>query len=358
MAVQSPESPSIGSPETQELMSLYSERGDDLMDIDIRAHELVAEKYLKTNRPHEAIKHLLRILPVKKQARRIKFTLATACLESGKYSDAEALFDDLLDEDVSDSLQPKIAARYGLVLFYRDKIQESMKRLHQAADRYPECAEAACYLGQVEASLHTPSPRAESLFVKAIRIDPLYVDARYQQARYFMNLNQFLRSRDSLRAILRIDPLHVKTHSRLGMAYYYLEEPEAAKKSYETALTLNPYDFNTHYNLGELYYTFYNDPNRAAREFKRALEIVPGHAEANFKTGLICLENQQNKEAARYLQKACKKEPSNVRFLLQLAVAYERLGMNDKALSAYQSIVQVDALNHIAQQKIKLLSSG
>jgi tetratricopeptide (TPR) repeat protein len=105
-----------------------------------------------------------------------------------------------------------------------------------------------------------------------------------------------------------------------------------AKKAYQTALALNPNDYNTHYNLGELSYTKYEDDTAALTEFKKNLEGNPAHAEANL--------------------------PKNVRVLLQLGVAYERLDMKDEALSIYRLILDIDAVNQVARQKIKLLSSG
>ena len=141
------------------------------------------------------------------------------------------------------------------------------------------------------------------------------------------------------------------------MAYYYLEDADMARKAYRTALALNPKDFNTHYNLGELLYTFYDDPRGALAEFADVLALDPNHAQANFKTGIICLENDQFKEAAKYLERARRSDPDNIRILLQLAVAYERLGLVRKALRTYEAVAEIDAVNEIARQKIRMLSS-
>jgi Flp pilus assembly protein TadD len=82
------------------------------------------------------------------------------------------------------------------------------------------------------------------------------------------------------------------------------------------------------------------------------------HPEANFKIGLICLNNNMAKEAVEYLKRALQSNGKDIRVLLQLGVAYERLGMKDDALAAYQAILNVDPLNRIALQKSKLLSSS
>lgn len=140
------------------------------------------------------------------------------------------------------------------------------------------------------------------------------------------------------------------------MVYYYLENKILAKKSYLTAIALNPKDFNTLYNLGELYYIAFGDTENALREYNATLKINPDHVDANFKVGLICLRNNMTKESIHYFRDALKTDPENVRILLQLGVAYEKIGDQEKALKVYQKIVGVDALNSIAIQKIKYLS--
>jgi tetratricopeptide (TPR) repeat protein len=62
------------------------------------------------------------------------------------------------------------------------------------------------------------------------------------------------------------------------------------------------------------------------------------------------------KESIRYFRNALKTDPDNVRILLQLGVAYEKIGDQEKALKAYQKVITVDELNSIAIQKIKYLS--
>jgi Tfp pilus assembly protein PilF len=134
-----------------------------------------------------------------------------------------------------------------------------------------------------------------------------------------------------------------------------LHQPYLAEKSYKTALAINPNDYNTHYNLGELYYTLFGDPKKALEEFKNTVQLKSNHVDANFKIGLISLENNLEKEAVTYFNKALQDAPNNTRIMMQLAVAYEKLGMQEDAVRVYQTILSYDALNDIALQKIKLL---
>ena len=69
------------------------------------------------------------------------------------------------------------------------------------------------------------------------------------------------------------------------------------------------------------------------------------------------MENNQYKEAIRFFKEANKHAPHNIRILLQMGVAYEKIGMKSEAISVYQSIHDLDKLNEVALQKLKLLSS-
>jgi tetratricopeptide (TPR) repeat protein len=341
-----------------EMYAYFEKKSRDLLPVDIEAHGFMAEYYLKNEQPQKAIDHILRILPLQKKDRGLMLKLATAYLQSGDYKSALEAFSQLEESDTADNLSASIAARKGLTLFYLGDIRASMEYLNKCVLTSPHSAEALCYLGQVEAATSNTPGKAEEYFKKSIRIDSNYVEAWYQLARYCMSQGDYPRSRGYLLKILEIEPLNAKTHARLGMSYYYLDEPEMAKKSYQTALALHPGDYNTHYNLGELYFTKYEDNAAALEEFKKTLTGNPSHAEANFRVGVICLGNNMTKEAVTYLEKAVELSPKNVRALLQLGVAYEKLELKDEALRCYRLVLEADPLSRVAAQKVKLLSKS
>ncbi len=346
-----------------DLSALFGSKNGDLLPIDIEAHEFAARMTKEEMNYDKTIKHLLRILSADPKNRKFRVELGTTYLKATEYGKAEALLRELDNEGIADSLTDPIMSRFGLALFYQGKIEESIAQLEKTVGAFPASKEAYCYSGQIEASINLNSEKAEKYLKKAIELDPKYSEALYQLARYYMNKPQasdadYNNARIYLQKQLDIEPLNAKVHSRLGMTYYYLHEPYLAEKSYSMALTLNENDYNTHYNLGELYYSQLNDRLKALEQFKKAAAIKRDHAEANFKIGLIALENQQYKEAIRFLQLANAQAPSNTRILLQLGVAYERLGMREDAIGAYTAILNLDALNDIALQKLKLMNTG
>jgi tetratricopeptide (TPR) repeat protein len=336
----------------------YEKKSKDLLPVDIEAHTFSANYYLKNDQPRKAIDHILRIIPLQKNNRGLQLDLSTAYLRAGSYDMALACFKKLADDGVTDSLSCAIEARLGLTLFYLGRLKESVEALDKCIAAHSHSAEALCYRGEVEAGVSGPPEKAQDFFCKAIASDSTYVEPWYQLARVYMNQGQYARARMSLLRVLDIEPLHIRAQSRLGMVYYYLDEPDMAKKSYLTALALNPADYNTHYNLGELYYSKYGDNKNALEEFKKTVAGDSLHREANFKIGLICLANNMTKEAIVYLNRSLSVDAKDIRILLQLGVAYEKLGMRDEAISSYNAILGMDPLNRIALQKSKLLSSS
>lgn len=70
------------------------------------------------------------------------------------------------------------------------------------------------------------------------------------------------------------------------------------------------------------------------------------------------MRNGMLKEAIRYFEQAVKNDQNNTRILLQLAVAYEKLELLDKAKETYHRILSIDDLNSIARQKIRLIAQS
>jgi tetratricopeptide (TPR) repeat protein len=347
-----------GTSAVSEMYGFFEKKSRDLLTIDIEAHDFIAQYYLTNDQPQKAIDHILRILPVQKTNRGLMLKLATAYMQSGDFRSALETFRKLEEVDTVDDVSASIAARKGLTLFYTGNAGASKECLDKCVKDFPKSAEALCYLGEVEAATSENSAKAESYFQKSLSVDSTFIESWYQYARFRMGKGDYAGSRAFLLKILEIEPLSAKTHARLGMSYYYLDQPDMAKKSYLTALALNPGDYNTHYNLGELYFTKYDDNASALEEFKKALAGNPRHAEANFRVGVICLGNGMIKEAIGYLEKAREASPKNIRVLLQLGVAYEKMEMKDEAIEMYRHILDIDPMNRAASQKIKLMGAG
>ena len=334
--------------------AIFTEDLTKVAKIDIDANFEIGLRYFQSNDCERAIPHLKRAAALRKNDPATRSLLADAYLEAGHYEHALDEYEYLLEHPLPDSLSSRICARQAICQFYNKEKTASLEALKRCTELFPSNAEGFCFLGQIEASQELPSDAALKNFNKAIALDSNYVEAWYQLARYYMETKEYARARVLLLRAIDLNPLHEKSQSRLGMAYYYLNNFDLATKAYQTALAINPADFNTRYNLGEVYYAL-GDSAHAMIEFNKTLECNPGHTEANFKQGLLLLANNMTKEAIIHFEQAAHTGGYNSRILIQLAVAYEKLGYKEKALTIYHTIVETDALNVIALQKIKLL---
>lgn len=344
-----------------DLETFYKRNSKNILPIDLEAHKQAA---LGDTSLKNKIHHLTRIISVEPNNYEMHLKLAEAYIEAGQYQKAENLFNEfmIIKKEKKESLPCNIESMYGLVLFYNGKFKQGHEKLISITSSSNACSESFCYLGQIEAAINRTEGKAEEYLKKALELDSTNIDAIYQLARYYMNRpdvdsTYYKIARKYLVEILAVEPLNVRAHSRLGMVYYYLDQPSLAEKSYLTALSLNNRDYNTRFNLGELYYTVYKDNQKALRQFKLALDLNPNHVDANFKSGLIMIENGQYKEAVNFLLTAHNNDPSFVRVLLQLAVAYEKLNLIDKAIDSYKKVLTLDELNDVALMKIRLLTN-
>jgi tetratricopeptide (TPR) repeat protein len=326
---------------------------------DINAHAFAAQRFLQSGRPGSALPHLRRIEAVAKDenaSTRAQYDIALAQVEIGDFGSAIETADRIMAK-VGDSLLPSLQVRKAIALYHVDRYEESSDLLKEVLKQNPNYAPALCFMGEMEAAAQTRSPTAERFFRRALEADSNYLETKYQFARYFENNGDYKNAHSFLLQTLDKEPLNVRAHARLGMIQYYWKNADLALKSYQTALALNPSDYNTLYNLGELYRTLLNDNENALKAFVAALEHNPTHSEANYKAGLVCVENEMFKEAIRYFEASLESDRKNVRRLLQLAAAYERINDRGTALSIYKEITDIDPLNSIAIRKIKYIES-
>jgi tetratricopeptide (TPR) repeat protein len=349
------------------------EKKRDVLPIDIEAHRLAAQSFLRTDQISAAIPHLTRLVSIDKYNRLYRRDLARAYMENGSYPKAMTLLEELAGEKEDDTLAESINALLGLALFYDGKTLESIEILDNAIWQYPNSAEAVCFRGQIESAVNSGTDSAVGYFKKALTLKPDYTEASYQWARFLMGkpdrkTADLDSARMRLMSILKLEPLNARAHARLGMVYYYLNQWSLAEKTYQTALMLNPGDYNTQYNLGELYYTTYWNSSdisqdkknelrlKALEKFKKTIEINDSHVDANFKIGLISLENDMLNDAILHFKKALKLDHENLRVLFQLGVTYEKQQRTKEALELYNSILDIDPINQAARQKVSLLS--
>ncbi len=327
--------------------------------IDIAAHKLSAK--LSGSNTGKRILHLERVVSADPYDALPQLKLAEAYLSLRDVEKASNRLSTLLEMDsLPDSVMIKGKGLYGLALCYKGDQEQGLSQLEDAIERHPESGLLYCYRGMAEKVSDPFSESAEEMFARARELDGDNPYILYQSSRHLMNRkdrtrDDLIKARRFLKQASEKEPFNPRIYGRLGMVYYYLDQPELAEKNYRNSLRINPGDYNTRFNLGDLYLFSLRDTVAALKEFKETVSLNPEHVMANFRIGLLLINNRMYKEAVEYLKAAREADPRNKRVMFQLAVCYERLDMKEDALRVYQDILEHDELNFIAKNKVKQL---
>ena len=113
------------------------------------------------------------------------------------------------------------------------------------------------------------------------------------------------------------------SHFNLGSYYLDRNEPGSALASFEIAITLRP-DVVMPYVNAAIAQARLGQNSAAEQSLRRALEIEPASAPANFNLGLLKAEEKDFPEAERYLRTALKADPAMPEAAYNLGVLLAR----------------------------------
>lgn len=86
-------------------------------------------------------------------------------------------------------------------------------------------------------------------------------------------------------------------------------------------------------------------PGDAIKKLKRAIELVPGHFDANFSIGRAYFGNGDLINAVKSFENAVEIQPGNPQARFFLATALEQAGSFDAALGQYRALLKLDENN-------------
>jgi tetratricopeptide (TPR) repeat protein len=128
----------------------------------------------------------------------------------------------------------------GTVYQSRGDLDRAVEAYIEAMDADPQFATAYFNLGAVY-SMQGRHARAEEAYLRALEMRPDNVDARYNLALVYYNANQPIAAIEQLNAALRQQPDHAPAHYLLGLIYdRRMESPARAARHYRRYLELAP----------------------------------------------------------------------------------------------------------------------
>ncbi|MGA7144155.1 MAG: tetratricopeptide repeat protein [Desulfobacterales bacterium] len=195
-------------------------------------------------------------------------------------------------------------------------------------------------------------------------------EAYYQRGNYTEALREFLKAE----SLYPDDPF---LQNDLGLAYKAKKQPDLAIEHFKKALKINPDyapaknnlgtayldkgDWDTaikyfksvsknllyttpHLPLANLGWAYYNkkEYHLAEKYYREALDLKPKFINAMRGLGLTYMAMGKLDDAAQILESAVKNYPDVYLLYLDLGKVYTESGEEDKALAAYQKVIELD----------------
>jgi len=212
---------------------------------------------------------------------------------------------------------------------------------------------------------------AMAWYERAMRLEPDLGDPWYYVGLLYENQQQWLPALDAYEravAMKRFVQVHRSSpHYRAGILYQGRLEPrqlEKALAAYEAALDADDFSSRVeatdcHYKRGRILYGQMADPSEYMAEFRRTIELDPGHVWAHILLGVSIYNQHGDITAAEAeLLRALELDSQNQWAHYYLGEVYRREGRMDEAAARYQQALTIDPDFEAAQKKLGALSGN
>jgi tetratricopeptide (TPR) repeat protein len=302
---------------------------------------------------------------------------AADLVASGKYSEARAVIDKLLEAD-PDSALGKAYLGYTLTMANpRDAatLEQAIQLLTRSIQQDPSLWQPHAYLAQIyEKNNDTTNALRE--YKEAARLNPSDFEIQFAMGKLQYNARQFEDAARSFGAAAAISPKEAKAHFNKGMSLLQLQDYPKALQAFQLAAGAQPDYAKAYFETGKILWKQNQDVPRALAAFRsavrydprnagylrnlgeilsasgsyreaestlaQALAIEPGHAETNYNLAIVKMGLGAPRDAVAYAKAAVDASPSTARYNFQLGLAYETTGDAASAIRYYGLAAQHD----------------
>lgn len=180
---------------------------------------------------------------------------------------------------------------------------------------------------------------AQSLYERLCDIDPADAESRYNLGTVLKGRRLYAQAEAAFRDALRLKPDYPEALHNLGIILTELNRLDEAADCYEKALNLAP-AAPSHYNLGNLYLRR-RQYEPAAEQFRRALALAPGQAEAHARLGATLGYLARYDEAEAALGEALRLKPDLAAAHGNLAAVLSAQQRHGEAVAHYRDALRL-----------------
>ena len=153
-----------------------------------------------------------------------------------------------------------------------------------------------------------------------------------------MRLEQIAEAVKDYDQVIKLEPGNVKAYLARGYAHRVGKQPELALQDYAKALELEADNVEAYVGRGFIYQEL-GEKEKSIEEYTKIIELKPDAmetSEAYYYRGMIYDERGQTWKAIRDYERAIELKPDYVDAMVWLALVYEKVGDEAKALSVWR----------------------
>lgn len=281
-------------------------------------------------------------------------TLGQRLLAEQRYSEAAELFQALLEKWPR---QPAVLYGAALATFNLGHTAEAEPLVRTAAeillpgvddksatmDQRLRGADALVLLAVVLGARGADTEALKSV-QRAVALAPEHFDAQFTLGRALYSVGDSASAVKAFRAALKLKPDDARSLFFLATALESAGDTDAALSAYHDLATRHPQAAEGHLGAGVLLIKRGGeDTEKGIQELRLAVRIDPDLYEAQVTLGRVLLMRKLVDESIEHLQRAAQLAPANPEPHYQLALAYRRLGQNDKATEETEIVKRIHA---------------
>ena len=276
---------------------------------------------------------------------------ARALLAKGELKEAVVIL-----QEVATAEPGNVDARIllGTALSLQGRRSESIKQLLEAVRLQPDSALAYNTLGMV-LSRFVETNAAREAFEKALQVDPNLAEARVNLALVLAQAGEFGPAGEHLDRAIQLQgdtPAAAYSHYLRAKVWVAQTQMENAASELETAVKLRPNYAEAWSDLGGIRRRLEGEAKSAQQALERAVALNPDDEKAQYRLGVLCLQNAEPHKAVDHLRKVLRHDPDDRAALYNLALALRRDGQGDEAKRID------DRLSKLLQSRSKVAAAG
>ena len=264
---------------------------------------------------------------------------ARQLLSKGSADEAASLLQGIVEQDSHDA---EAQLLLGTALALVPQPSKAIAALRRAVDLRPDFAPGYNTLGMTLGRFGELDA-ARQAFEKAVELDPKFAEAHVNLSLILAQRKEFLGAADHLRRAIALQgksDAAAYSHCLLGKVHNEQDQPQAAAQELEKAVELRPNYAEAYLDLA-LTQRKLSGNSDCLHALKKAVELAPNHPIARYQLGKEYLSRGMTEEALVQLREAARLQPCDRAVLYSLDRALLSSGRAEEAKSVEEKLQEI-----------------